>query len=243
MKIRADRRVLELGLAPSLAVAQALLLGGKIYWGERKIEKAGDQVPADCELRVAGQRQYVSRGGNKLEGALKHFKLNIGGLVCADLGASTGGFVDCLLQRGAAKVFAVDVGKGLLDPKVANDARVVVMDETNARDLTAESFDSPLDLVTVDVSFIGMAKIASALARILPPNGRLIAMIKPQFEADPTDVALGHGVIRDPRVRTAAIASACDALKQAGFALTSQIDSELKGPKGNLEHFVLAQRI
>jgi len=243
MKVRADQRLLELGLAESLALARALLLGGKVWSGERRIEKAGELLKPDAVLRVSGERRFVSRGGEKLEGALQEFGLNVQGWVCADLGASTGGFVDCLLQRGAACVFAVDVGKGLLARKLAADLRVSVQDETNARDLSLQSFSEPLDLVTVDVSFIGINRVAPAIARILAPGRWLVAMIKPQFEAAESDVSKGRGVIRDPVVREAAISTACKALETAGFQITSSVDSSLRGPKGNLEHFVLARRL
>jgi len=242
MKVRADQRLVELGLAESLALARALLLGGKVWSREQRIEKAGELLKPDAMLRVSRERRFVSRGGEKLDGALQVFGLNIQGWVCADLGASTGGFVDCLLQRGAARVFAVDVGKGLLAGKLLADPRVSVQDETNARDLSLQSFSEPLDLVTVDVSFIGINRVAPAIARILAPGRWLVAMIKPQFEAAESDVSKGRGVIRDPVVREAAIATACKALEGAGFQITKSVDSSLKGPKGNLEHFVLAER-
>lgn len=241
-RLRVDILLVERGLAATRTKAQALVLAGQVFNGEQRIDKAGQLVVTDAALTVRAGERFVSRGGYKLEGALDAFAVDVAGSVCADIGASTGGFTDCLLQRGAARVFAVDVGQGQLAARVRDDPRVTVRDRTNARHLTASDFEVSLDLVVVDASFIGIDKLLPALARMLPAGGRLLALVKPQFEAGREQAARSKGVIRDAALRTELIARARSSIEAAGFDVLGGADSALAGPKGNLEYFVLARR-
>lgn len=238
---RADRLLLAQGLAESRAKAQALILAGRVYVGEQRVDKAGTLLASDVVLTVRQTEQFVSRGGTKLEGALLTLGFDVTGVVAADIGASTGGFTDCLLQRGAARVFAIDVGHGQLAQSLRADSRVVVMERTNARHLDAESLGQRVDLVVVDASFISLEKLLDAIGKILAPGGHLLALIKPQFEVGREQASKHRGVIKDEALREAAIAQTLDAVKTRGFALVGECASAIKGPKGNLEHFVLAQ--
>lgn len=239
---RVDVLLVERGLAPTRAKAQALLLAGQVFSAEQRIDKAGQLLALDAELRVQGGERFVSRGGHKLEGALEALGLSVKDRIAADIGASTGGFSDCLLQRGATKVYAVDVGEHQLAQRLRDDPRVVVMDRTNARHLEASAFAEPLELAVVDASFIGIEKLLPALARILPPQAQLLALVKPQFEAGKRDAARNKGVIRDPELRARLIESARQSVSEHGFELVAGVDSSLAGPKGNVEYFVLARR-
>jgi 23S rRNA (cytidine1920-2'-O)/16S rRNA (cytidine1409-2'-O)-methyltransferase len=242
---RVDVLLVERGLAPSRARAQAMILAGEAFAGELRVDKPGQLVDVALELRIAPRRRFVSRGGEKLDGALRSFGPrfdDLAGIVAVDVGASTGGFSDCLLQRGAAKVYAVDVGWGQLDDRLRRDARVVARERTNARSLGPGDFAEPVDLVVVDASFIGLDKLLPAIASFLRPGGELVALVKPQFEAGREAVSKGRGVIRDVEVREAAIASARGAIEASGFELVAEIDSEVVGPKGNVERFVHAKR-
>ena len=244
MKVRADALLVERGLCESRSKAQALILAGAVYSGERRIEKPGSTLAADAPLSVRAGPRFVSRGGDKLAHAIEVFRmhgLDIAGKACADIGASTGGFTDCLLQHGARRVHAVDVGWGQLHARLRSDARVVVRERTNAKNLTPEDFDA-LDLVVVDASFIGIGKLIDVIARLLSSGGELVALIKPQFEAGRAQAARGRGVIRDPEVRRDAIARALDDIERAGFSIVATVDSAVAGPKGNVEHFVYAKR-
>jgi 23S rRNA (cytidine1920-2'-O)/16S rRNA (cytidine1409-2'-O)-methyltransferase len=243
VKKRADLLVVERGLAPSRARAQALILAGAVRAAGEPVRKAGDLLDADIELSLRDTpRAYVSRGGDKLAHALSAFGLDVADLVAADIGASTGGFTDCLLRKGARRVYAVDVGYGQLAQELRKDPRVVVRERTNARDLGAADFPEPIDLVTVDASFIGLGKLMPAVASIVRQGGTLVALVKPQFEAGRRAASRGRGVIRDPAVRDSAIASARMAIVDAGFSVVAESDSALAGPKGNVERFVLARR-
>ncbi|MCC6217790.1 MAG: TlyA family RNA methyltransferase [Polyangiaceae bacterium] len=239
---RLDTLLVERGLVETRARAQALVLAGQVRSGDRVLDKPGTRLPAEIPLAVERGPRFVSRGGDKLDGALDDLGVDVRGVIAADLGASTGGFTDCLLQRGAARVYAVDVGQGLLAERVRVHPAVVVLDRTNARDLDPERFAEPLDLVTVDASFIGLEKLAPALARLLPPGGRLLALVKPQFEVGREAARRTRGVVRDPELREAAIASAVGALERAGFRVLGGVDSRVAGPRGNVERFVLAER-
>lgn len=244
-RVRADVLLVERGLAPSRAAAQALILAGRVHTPSARVDKPGALLARDSAVAVREGPRFVSRGGDKLDGALAAFAphgLDVSGLACADVGASTGGFTDCLLQRGAARVFAIDVGRGQLAHKLAADSRVTVMDATNARALSAGDFPCPIELVTVDASFIGLGALAPALARIAAPEGHLVALVKPQFEAGREAARRGRGVIRDAAIREGAIAGARAALEDAGFRVLHESDSALAGPKGNLERFVWARR-
>jgi 23S rRNA (cytidine1920-2'-O)/16S rRNA (cytidine1409-2'-O)-methyltransferase len=240
-KLRADQLVVERGLADSRTRAQSLILAGRVLSGDRRVEKAGELLAADAPLSVRERERFVSRGGEKLEGALVALGLEVKGAVCADVGASTGGFTDCLLQRGASRVFAIDVGRGQLAQALRLDPRVVALEQTNARHLTRESLGGPVDFVVADVSFIGLAKLLPAFCQILLPGGMLLALVKPQFEAGRLEVARGKGVIRDESVRKSTVERVARAIADAGFELLGEVDSVLPGPKGNRERFVLAR--
>jgi 23S rRNA (cytidine1920-2'-O)/16S rRNA (cytidine1409-2'-O)-methyltransferase len=244
-KTRADVLVVERGLAESRARAQRLILAGQVWSGTRRIEKSGELVPSEALLEVRAGERFVSRGGDKLDAALESFGLDVRDARCADIGASTGGFTDCLLQRGARRVFAIDVGRGQLAEKLRRDARVVVLERVNARYLEratlGDADEGGVDIVVVDASFIGIEKLLAGITAVLRPGGTLVALVKPQFEAGREEAARARGVIRDPRVRDAAIDRARNAIVAAGFDVLGEVDSTLKGPKGNRERFVLAK--
>jgi 23S rRNA (cytidine1920-2'-O)/16S rRNA (cytidine1409-2'-O)-methyltransferase len=243
-KVRLDQLLVSRGLAPSRARAQALLLAGDVRVAGERADKAGTLVAEDAAVEVrAPDHPYVSRGGVKLAGALDAFALDVKGLRCLDVGASTGGFTDCLLRRGATSVVAVDVGYGQLAHSLRVDPRVAVMERTNARTLQASDIGGATDLTVVDASFIGLGKLAEALARCTRPGGSLVALIKPQFEVGREQAAKGRGVVRDDAVREGAIDAAVADLRQVGFEIVAQADSVLPGPKGNREAFVLARRM
>jgi 23S rRNA (cytidine1920-2'-O)/16S rRNA (cytidine1409-2'-O)-methyltransferase len=242
-KRRVDLLLVERGLVESRARAQALVLAGKVYTGDRRIEKAGVELDPGVELTVRESERFASRGGYKLLGALQALSCPVASATCADVGASTGGFTDCLLQLGASKVYAIDVGHGQLAHKLATDARVVVMDRTNARLVTREQFEDRLDLVVVDASFISLEKLLPAISSWLDPGARLLAMVKPQFEVGRDEARRTRGVIRDPNVRLAAIEQVLEAVRASGFELRGGADSEVPGPKGNVEYFALAERV
>jgi len=237
-KERLDVLLVTRGLAESRSLAQRLIMAGQVRVDDQVVLKASIRVASDSRLAVDQGPRFVSRGGEKLEAALAAFGLtDLSGLVCADVGASTGGFTDCLLQHGAARVFAVDVGYGELHWKLRNDPRVSVMERTNARNVAG--FPEPLDLVTVDASFISL--------RILLPvvrswfgqgKGRVVALIKPQFEAGRADAARGEGVIRDPQIHRQVLQQVLEAARKAGFSVQGLIRSPLLGPKGNVEFLV-----
>ncbi len=242
-KVRIDQLLVARGLAPTRARAQAMLLAGDVFSGTTRVDKAGTLVAEDVELDVRGAPQpFVSRGGVKLAGALDAFAIDVSGLRCLDVGASTGGFTDCLLQRGAATVAAVDVGYGQLAHKLRVDPRVLVLERTNARTLEPAAIGGVVDLTVVDASFIGLAKLADAMARCTRPGGALVALVKPQFEVGREEATRGRGVVRDPEVRTRAIDDAADSLAGVGFRIVGRVDCVLPGPKGNVEAFVRAER-
>mgnify|MGYP000858834560 CR=1 FL=1 len=243
-KVRVDQLLVDRGLAPTRAKAQALVLAGLVHGKDSRIEKPGHPIAEDSELYVKGSDHgFVSRGGVKLAGALDAFAVDPTGLVCLDVGSSTGGFTDCLLQRGATKVFAVDVCDAQLHAKLLTDRRVIAHEGTNAREITAEFLGGPVDLVVVDASFIGLGKPMEAIARCTKPGGALVALVKPQFEAGRDAVTKGRGVIRDEAVRTAAIERAVASVKEAGYTIVATTDCVLPGPKGNVEAFVHATRL
>lgn len=243
MKVRADQLLVTRGLAPSRARAQALVLAGKVYVGESRVDKAGTLLAEDAALTVRGEdHPFVSRGGVKLAGALDAFAVDPRGKRCLDLGASTGGFTDCLLQRGAASVAAVDVGYGQLAHTLRVDPRVLVLERTNARTLEPEQLGGACDLVVVDASFIGLGKLAAAIARCTRSGGELVALVKPQFEVGRDEASRTRGVVRDEQVREGAIAGAVEDVRAAGFDILGTADCVIEGPKGNLEAFVHARR-
>ena len=241
-KVRADQLAVEQGLVPDVARAGALILAGEVVAGDHVVATAGQLLAATAVLRLKGERlRYVSRGALKLEAALDLAKLDVHGLACADLGASTGGFTDLLLQRGAARVHAVDVGYGLLHEKLRRDARVVIHDRVNARDATPALLGERVALVTLDLSFISLASVLPSAVGLLEPGGALVALVKPQFEAPRADVEEG-GVVRDPAVRTAAIERVEAVLRSLGLAVILRAESPIHGPAGNVETCVVARR-
>ena len=240
--MRLDQLLVERGLADSRARAQALVLAGKVRVGEgdsaRMDRKPGDLVDVAIEVGVAAPDPYVSRGGHKLAAALDAFEIDPAGKVCLDVGASTGGFTDVLLQRGARRVYALDVGRGQLAESLRRDGRVVSIERTNARTLTSTSLPEPIDLVVIDVSFISLALVLPPVATTLaaPPNGAIVALVKPQFEAGRgrTD----HGVVRDPVVHREVVDRVVATAAQAGLGARDVIASPILGPEGNREFLV-----
>ena len=242
-RVRADALLVARGLCASRAQAQAMIMAGEVTTSDRRVDKPGALLAPDAALAVAARARFVSRGGDKLDFALGALDVRAEGRVCLDVGASTGGFTDCLLQRGAARVYAVDVGYGQLADKLRKDPRVDVRERVNARDLKPDDFTPRPDLVVVDASFIGLGKLIGAIARVVPPGGELVALVKPQFEAGREAASRGRGVIRDEATRLAAIAEARAAVEAAGFAVVAEIDSAVHGPMGNVERFVHARRV
>jgi 23S rRNA (cytidine1920-2'-O)/16S rRNA (cytidine1409-2'-O)-methyltransferase len=241
MKQRADQLLVDRGLAESRAKAQALILAGLVFSGERKIDKAGQPLAADAPLEVRGREHpWVSRGGVKLAHGLDHFGWDVTGAVALDVGSSTGGFTDVLLQRGAAKVFAVDVGTNQLAWKLRQDPRVAVHERTNARYLTDATVTEPPDLVVCDASFIALAKVLDKALDLAEPGARLIALVKPQFEAGREEVGKS-GVVRDPAVHARVCAAAEDWVRSKGWEVVGVTRSPITGPEGNVE-FLLAAR-
>jgi 23S rRNA (cytidine1920-2'-O)/16S rRNA (cytidine1409-2'-O)-methyltransferase len=243
VKQRVDLLMLERSLVDSRTKAQRLIMAGRVYSAERRIEKPGDCLDISAEISVREGPRFVSRGGDKLEGALADLCVPVDGRVCADIGASTGGFTDCLLQHGARVVYTVDVGRAQLADQLRRDPRVVSREGVNARNLTASDFPESLELTVIDVSFIGLGQLAPALAAILPPGGELLALIKPQFEVGRDQARRSKGVITDPEIRAAAIQNTKAILAASGFELIASVDSRVHGPKGNIEHFVHARRV
>lgn len=242
-KVRLDQLLVERGLAESRTQARALVLAGKVYSGERRLEKPGATLGADALLEVRGQAHpWVSRGGIKLACALDRFGLEVAGRVALDLGASTGGFTDVLLAKGAARVYAVDVGYGQLAWKLRNDPRVVVLERTNARYLTRAQVPEPVDVIVCDASFIGLKTILPASLALARPGALLIALIKPQFEAGPEKVGKG-GIVRDPKVRAEVCARILRWLEEAmGWRVLGLIESPIKGAEGNVEYLIAAEK-
>ncbi len=242
--MRLDQALVERALCDSRERAKRLILAGAVRVNDHPARKPSDAVqPADV-LAVEAPEKFVSRGGHKLEHALEHFQLDVTGLTAFDLGASTGGFTDCLLQRGAAKVFAVDVGQGQLAWKLRRDPRVVVMEKTNARFLRPESFPAAADLAVVDCSFISLRKILPPAVPLLKPDGRMVALIKPQFEAGKAEADKGRGVITDAAVHARVIAELKEFVAaQAGLCWRGVVESPLLGPAGNKEFLTLIEKV
>ena len=237
---RIDALLAERGLAPSRTSAAESVRAGRVRIGRDGplAQKPSQLVSDDAELLLSDERRFVSRGGLKLENALEALSIDVAGLDCLDVGASTGGFTDCLLARGAARVIALDVAHGQLDWGLRNDPRVTVIERSNARELTADELPYRPGLATVDVSFISLAKVVPAIAGCLAPGGALLAMVKPQFELGKGRARAG--VVRDPADRREALLAAATAIEDAGLGIRAFASSGLPGPKGNLETFVHA---
>jgi 23S rRNA (cytidine1920-2'-O)/16S rRNA (cytidine1409-2'-O)-methyltransferase len=239
-KQRLDVLVVDRGLAESRARAQALILAGQVIVGDQRVDKPGARVPEDAEVRLKGEAlPYVSRGGLKLKAAIDHFALDVRGRTCADIGASTGGFTDCLLQEGAARVYAIDVGYGQLHEKLRGDPRVVLRERVNARYLRDEELPEKVGVLAVDVSFISLRQVLPALLPKLEPGGVLVALVKPQFEVGRERVAKG-GVVRDASARAEAIRGIERFVAEAGLRVLGVIDSPVPGPAGNVEALLAA---
>jgi len=240
---RLDQVLVERTLCESREKAKRLILAGQVRVNGHPARKPSDTVKPADEIAVDTPEKFVSRGGHKLEHALEHFQVAVTGLTAFDLGASTGGFTDCLLQRGAAKVFAVDVGQGQLAWKLRTDPRVVVMEKTNARHLQPENFPVPADLAVIDCSFISLKKILPPAVPLLKPDGKIVALIKPQFEAGKAEADKGRGVITDPAIHERVLAELKDFVAaQAGLCWLGVVESPLLGPAGNKEFLTLIEK-
>ena len=242
IKKRLDIHLTESGLFPSRSLAQSAIMEGRILVNGQKVQKAGHLVPANSESQILGEDPpFVSRGGLKLEGALKHFQIDVSGMRCLDVGASTGGFTDCLLQHGAVKVVALDVGKGQIHEKLRQDPRVEIRDEVNARLIDENFFDEPFDLITIDVSFISQKLIVPALIPHLKPGGIIIALIKPQFEAGKDKIGKG-GIVRDDETRRMVVDDIRLLYESSGFDVMGTIESSITGTDGNIEYLIASTR-
>lgn len=242
MKVRADQLLVIRGLTESRTRAQALIMAGAVFSGERKLTKAGDMLAEDAALEVRGKdHPWVSRGGIKLDHGLTHFGFDVAGAVALDVGSSTGGFTDVLLSRGAAKVYAVDVGTNQLAWKLRQDPRVVVHEQTNARSLNDTVIPEAVDVVVCDASFISLAKVLEAPLRLAKPGAKLVALIKPQFEAGRAEVGKG-GVVRDPDVHERVCAEAKGWVETQGWSVLGSTPSPITGPEGNVEFLLGAQK-
>jgi 23S rRNA (cytidine1920-2'-O)/16S rRNA (cytidine1409-2'-O)-methyltransferase len=238
-KQRVDALLVARGLAESRSQAQRLLMAGQVRADGQLVDKPAQMLAEDIVLEVLAPPRFVSRGGEKLEAAISEFNVDANGLVCADVGSSTGGFTDCLLQHGAARVYAIDVGKGQLHWKLRNDGRVVVMEETNAR--SVQVLPEPIDLITVDASFISLRTLLPVISNWLKAGEQMIALIKPQFEAGKREAARGKGVVRDRGVHLRVLTEVLNAFPPAGLDVRGLLRSPILGPKGNVEFLAWAQ--
>ena len=235
IKKRLDVLLVERLYADTRSKAQGIIMSGNVYVNGQKADKAGTSFEETVEIEVRGAVcPYVSRGGLKLEKALRDFGVDVNGFVCSDSGASTGGFTDCLLQQGAKKVFAIDVGYGQLDWKIRSDERVVVMERTNIRYVTPEDLGEPLDLSVIDVSFIGLEIVLPTIKTLLKPTGQVLCLIKPQFEAGKENVGK-KGVVRDPKIHQMVLDNFVSLVDGLGFKILGLTFSPVKGPEGNIE--------
>jgi 23S rRNA (cytidine1920-2'-O)/16S rRNA (cytidine1409-2'-O)-methyltransferase len=241
MRVRIDKLLVERGLVASRERAQALILAGRVLVNEQKVEKAGTEVDNQAALRILGEDlKYVSRGGLKLERALEHWRLDVGGRVCLEIGASTGGFTDCLLQNGATRVIAVDTGYGQIDQRLRSDPRIRLLENTNARYLTAEQVGESVDFITMDVSFISATLVLPAVVRaaIAAHRGErhldLVVLVKPQFEVGRDRVGKG-GIVRDAQAQAGAVEKVRTALAKLGFRNIDMLESPILGSEGNRE--------
>lgn len=240
-KVRLDRLLVDRGLAATREKARALIMSGLVVVEEDRIDKAGTLVSPDAVIRIkGGENPYVSRGGLKLEEALRSFGIDVTGVVAVDIGASTGGFTDCLLQGGARKVYAIDVGYGQIDWKLRTDRRVVLFEKTNIRYFSGEGIEEPVDLAVIDVSFISLKLVLPVAVEITGEGGAILALIKPQFEAGRGEV--GKGVIRDPRVHRRVVEEIGACSEQLGLEVVGTCESPITGPAGNREFFLYARK-
>ena len=242
LKERLDRVLVEKGLAGSRQRAQALIMAGRVLVEEKRMEKAGVKVDPDANIRIKGDDiLYVSRGGTKLEKALREFRVEVGRKTVIDVGASTGGFTDCLLKQGAAKVYAVDVGYGQLAWKLREDPRVVCLDKTNIRYLSPEKITEPVDLAVIDTSFISLEKVLPKVSELLRESGEIVALIKPQFEVGKGQVGKG-GIVRDADKQQDVVRRISGFAKKIGLFTAGVIESPIPGQKGNKEFFIYLKK-
>ena len=246
MKVRLDKLLVERGLVPSRERAQRVILAGKVLVDEQRVDKAGAQIAADCAIRLLGlDLKYVSRGGLKLERALAHWSIPVTGKTCLDVGASTGGFTDCMLQHGAARVIAIDTGYGQMDFKLRQDERVRLLEKTNARYLTADAIGEPVDFIAIDVSFISATLVIPAIVASAFPSGTersgrsMVVLVKPQFEVGKDQVGKG-GIVRDEKAQLAALDKVRRAIEDVGAAQIDSIESPILGAEGNREFLLYA---
>ncbi len=237
--MRLDQLLVERGLVASREKARALILAGQVLVNGQKIDKAGHAVATDARLELAESPRYVGRGGLKLEAALQHFQISAAGKICLDVGSSTGGFTDCLLQHGAARVYAIDVGTAQLDWKLRNDPRVLVHEQVNARFLSRSEVPEPIALAAADVSFISVTMILPAMVALLAPDAEMVILVKPQFELERQQVGKG-GIIRDPVLHRQACQRVEDAVRHLGFQ-TAIVPSPVLGAEGNQEFLLYAR--
>lgn len=241
-KERLDVLLVERGLAESREKAKAAIMAGLVFVKNQRVDKAGTKLPVDVDISVKGNPiPYVGRGGLKLEKAMETFPIDLAGVTMMDIGASTGGFTDCALQNGAAKVFAVDVGYGQLAWKLRTDERVVNMERTNIRNVTVEDIGETVDFISIDVSFISLLKIMPAAAALLSPSGTMVALIKPQFEAGREHVGKG-GIVRDSRVHRDVIRRVTDGIADCGISPLALTYSPIKGADGNIEYLLYCKK-
>jgi 23S rRNA (cytidine1920-2'-O)/16S rRNA (cytidine1409-2'-O)-methyltransferase len=242
---RIDKLIVEKGLADSRTKAQAMVMAGVVLVNEQRVDKPSDLFTTNSQIRIKHSddptSRYVGRGGLKLEAALREFQIDATGLVCLDVGASTGGFTDCLLKNGASKVFAIDVGHNQIDWRLRQDSRVEVREGVNARYLVAEDFPGRFQLITVDVSFISLAKVLPALVSLMTEEGRVITLIKPQFEVGRGEVGSG-GIVRDEAKRAQVVNDVTSAAQELGLRRTGLIESPITGAEGNVEFLSLFER-
>ena len=242
MKERLDVLLVSRGLAPSREKAKTMIMEGNVFVNNNREDKAGSTFPDDGKIEIHGNTlKYVSRGGLKLEKAMTHFGITLDGNVCMDIGASTGGFTDCMLQNGASKVYSVDVGYGQFAWKLRQDPRVVCMEKTNIRYVTPEDIDDALDFASVDVSFISLTKVLGPARALLKDNGQMVCLIKPQFEAGREKVGK-KGVVRDKAVHEEVINKVIDFALEIGFSVHNLEYSPIKGPEGNIEYLVYIEK-
>lgn len=242
MKERLDVLLVNRGLAPSREKAKTMIMEGNVFVNNNREDKAGSTFPDDCNIEIHGKTlQYVSRGGLKLEKAMKHFGIDLQGKICMDIGASTGGFTDCMLQNNASKVYAVDVGYGQFAWKLRQDERVICMEKTNIRYVTPDDIADKLDFASVDVSFISLTKVLGPARELLNDNGQMVCLIKPQFEAGKDKVGK-KGVVRDRKVHLEVCEKIIDFALSNGFSVLNLEYSPIKGPEGNIEYLVYLEK-
>jgi len=241
LKERADRLLVDSGLVSSRERARALIMAGDVIIGDHKVDKPGQLVDTTLAIRIRNDIPFVSRGGLKLQKALEYFAIDVSGLTVLDVGASTGGFTDCLLQRGAAKVYAVDVGYGQLDWKLRQDGRVLSLEKTNIRYLEPEALPSLADMAVIDASFISLDKVLPNTLRLVRSSGAIVALIKPQFEVGKGEVGKG-GVVREPEKHAAVIAAVCSLAESLHLEVVGVTESPITGPKGNREFLLYLKK-